>query len=88
MAHSRSVGQSRDDTFLTLKPSLRRSSSEKRSWNKAGHYPVMPTNLVVSEGSSMALRSSLAYKLEVFVRPNEDWLRGECGGDSGVSPER
>jgi hypothetical protein len=60
---------------------------ERRSWNKAGPYPVMPTNLVMSEGSGMALGSSLAYTRAVFVRPNGNWPHGEHGGDSGVPLE-
>jgi hypothetical protein len=53
MAHSHSEGQPKGDMSLTLEPSLMRSSSEKRSWNEAGPYPVVITNLVASRGSDM-----------------------------------
>jgi hypothetical protein len=72
MAHPHSAGQPRDDTSLTLEPSIRRSSSERRSWNEVGPYPVMATILVASKGSGMVLGSSLACTPAMFVRPNRN----------------
>jgi hypothetical protein len=69
-----------------LELSVRRSSSKRRSWNEAGPYSVMPTSLVASKGSGMVLGSSLACTPAAFVRPNENWPRGERGGDNGVPP--
>jgi hypothetical protein len=87
MAHSCSAGQPRDDTSPTLEPSVRRSSSKRRSWNEAGPYTVMPTSLVASKGSGMVLESSLACTPTAFMRPNKNWSRGERGGDSGFPLE-
>jgi hypothetical protein len=71
----------------TLEPSLKRSSSEKRSWNVVGPYPVMATNSVATGGYHMIFWSSLAYMLAVFVRPNRNRPCGERGRDSGVRLE-
>jgi hypothetical protein len=70
-----------------LEPSARRSLLERRLWNEAGPYPIMPTSLVAVKGAGLALGSSLAYVPAVFVRRNKSWPCSEHGGHSGVPPE-
>jgi hypothetical protein len=48
MVHSHSMGQPRCDRSLTLDPSLRRSLSERISWNEVGSGTIMPMNSVAS----------------------------------------
>lgn len=72
------------DTSPMLDSSLRRSSLERRSWNNAGPYLVIPTDAGVGGSDGMILLISLANATVTFVSPDGKVARSISGGANGV----
>jgi hypothetical protein len=87
MAHSQSAGQARGRHVTSAGTLAHEVVVEEEIMERGRTVPRHAHEFGVSGSYDLIFRSSLAYTLAAFARPNGNRPCGERGGDSGVHPE-